>query len=79
MSNKLNVKPVQGIVLQPERSMRRMKDQGATVPNNAYYRRLIKLGDIEEIRPVAVQSANPAVKPAAPAQEKPTQKPDKPK
>lgn len=63
MSKQLRVVPKQGIVLQPERNMRRMDEAGATVPDNNYYRRLLKYGDIAEVTEKSAKVSTPEAAP----------------
>ena len=45
----LCVKPLCGVIAMPERDHQAMPVQGANVPNNNYYRRLIKQGKLQQV------------------------------
>ena len=43
------VKPLRGVIAMPENDYRCMPVEGACVPNNTYYRKLIKQGDVQQV------------------------------
>ncbi len=44
------VKPMRGAVIMPERNLnQRMPAEGAEVPENSYYLRLLRVGDIARV------------------------------
>ena len=47
--NGLCVKPVHGVIAMPEQGHVAMPVEGAEVPNNAYYRKLIKCGKLSQV------------------------------
>ncbi len=53
------VKPLRGVIPMPESDQRCMPVEGACVPNNSYYRKLIKQGDLQEIDCATMQPIQP--------------------
>ena len=45
----LCVKPLRGVIAMPENDYRCMPVEGSCVPNNTYYRKLIKQGDLQQV------------------------------
>lgn len=60
------VRPVVGVVIQPEIGLtHKMPESGASVPVNAYYLRLLAMGDIEQVKESAVRNNDVAESPVS--------------